>query len=382
MPHRDMQVGSLIHNYFDNKQIDGVYLSTAIKSFAGSFIAIFVPIYLLTLGFVLKDIGIYFLIQLTTLFLFYVFGTKLNSFWGIKTSISVGILVSIAYYILLNILSYSNLSYIFVAIVSGISGGIYWAGFHIEFSRFCDKNKEGTENALLNIFSKVTGAIGPILGAILILEVSFNFVILLSAIFLFLSVIPLFWTRNEKTNFKFSFREIFKADKKNKSLAYIAAGIIGIVGGTLWPVFIYLTLKEVLSLGIIVSITAVVEIFFIFFVGKLSDKHGKRILKTGIFTYSCSWISRLFFLSPIGIFFNNLYAALSTALIDLPFAKIIYAKSKDAQDVSNYFIFRDFYLWVGRVLVLVLVILTGNIIWTFIASFFVTYLYFSLLRGN
>lgn len=150
----------------------------------------------------------------------------------------------------------------------------------------------------------------------------------------------------------------------------------------MWPVFIYLTLKEVLSLGIIVSITAITEIIFLFIVGKLSDKHGKRILKTGIFAYSASWITRVFFLSPIGIFFNNLYAALSTSLIDLPFAKIIYSKSKKAQDVSNYFIFRDFYLWVGRVLILAIVILTSNILWTFIASFFVTYFYFSLLKEN
>lgn len=197
MPHRDMHIGSLIHKYFDNKQIDGLYLSTAIKSFAGSFIAIFVPIYLLTLGFGLRDIGIYYLIQLTVLFLFYVVGTKLNSFWGIKKSIAIGIILSVVYYILLNNLSSGNFSYVFVAIACGISGGIYWAGFHIEFSKFCDKNKEASEISLLNIFSKIAGAIGPIIGAILISRFSFNLVILLSAVFLFLSVIPLFWTKNE-----------------------------------------------------------------------------------------------------------------------------------------------------------------------------------------
>jgi len=380
MPHRDIHAGGLIHNYFDNKQIDGLYLSTAIKNFAGSFITIFVPIYLLTLGINIQNIAIYYIVGLTTSFLFFIVGLKINSKWGIKKSMSLGIIISIFYYILLNSLSSWQDGYLLVAIISGISGGIYWAGFHIEFSRFCDKNKEASENALMNIFSKVAGAVGPLIGAILISKISFNFVILLSAILLVLSIIPLFSTKNEKAKYRFSIKEMLKSDRRNKALAYTGSGIIGVVGGTFWPIFIYFTLKEVLSLGIIVSITAVVEILFLFIIGKISDKHGKKVLRTGIVTYSASWISRLFFLSPLGIFFNNLYSAFSTSLIDLPFAKIIYSKSKESQDVSNYFLFREFYLWVGRVLILLLVIFTSNIFMTFIISFFVTFLYFNLLK--
>ena len=51
MFHENIHAHGLLHYYFKNKQIDGLYGSVALRSFAESFIAIFVPIYLLGLGF-------------------------------------------------------------------------------------------------------------------------------------------------------------------------------------------------------------------------------------------------------------------------------------------------------------------------------------------
>ena len=380
MPHKDIHTGSLINNYLHNKQVDGLYISTAIKSFAASFISIFVPIYLLTLGFSIKDVAIYYLFGLTLSFLFFPIGLKLNSKIGVKKVMSLGIILSVFYYLLLNYLPAGNIKYIVVAIVSGIGSGIYWAGFHLEFSRYCDKGKEASETSFINILSRIAGAIGPIIGAILILETSFNVLFLLSSSLLILSIIPLFFTKNEKTKFNFSINGLLKADKKSKAISYGASGILGVVGGIFWPVLIFLSLNKVLSLGAIVSVTAVSEIIFLFFIGKLSDKHKNKVLRIGIFSHSLSWITRVLFLSPLGIFFNNMYSSFSSSLIDLPFAKIIYEKSKNSEDVSNYFLFRELHLWIGRALILLLVIFTSSIFLTFVVSFLATFLYFNLLK--
>lgn len=382
MPHKDIHAGGLIHKYFDNKQLDGLYLSTAVKHFAGSFISIFIPIYLLTLGFTLSNIALYYLVTFVSAFIIFPLGMKLNSKIGMKKVMSLGILVLIIYYLLLNSLSSGNINYLFIALVSGISTAFYWAGFHMEFSKFCDKKKEARETSLINIFSKVAGAIGPILGAILIIQTSFNFLFVLSSILLIVSIIPLFTTKDEKTTYNFSLKKILFADTKRKAIAYEASAILGLATGIFWPIFIFLTLKEVVSLGAIVSITAVVEIVFLFYVGKFSDKHKRKTLKGGIFLHSFSWIARISFLTPIGIFFNNVYSSLSSTLVDLPFAKIIYSKSKKVNDASDYFLFREFHLTIGRIIVLSIIFLTANIYWLFIASFFVTFVYFVLLRKD
>jgi len=380
MPHRDIHIGHLLHYYFKNKQLDGLYLSTAIKAFAGSFITIFVPIYLLTLGFTLREVALFFLISFLIAFLFFSIGLKLNSKIGVKKVMTLGIILSIIYYLLLNSLSNGNINYLLVAFVFGISTGIYWAGFHLEFSRFCDKGKEASENSFLSIFSNISGALGPVIGAVVILETSFNILFIISSIFLLISIIPLFFTKNEKTKFKFSLKNLLKANKFEKAVAYETTGFLGIVGGVFWPIFIFITLEKILSLGIIVSITTIFGAFFLFFVGKLSDKHEKKVLKTGIISHSFSWVTRIFFISPIGIFLNNVYTNFSASLIGLPFSKIIYSKSKKSKDVSNYFLFGELHLLIGRTIVLLFVILTSSILWTFIASFGITFLYFTLLK--
>ena len=380
MPHKDIHTGGLIHNYFDNKELDELYLSTAIRHFAGSFVTIFVPVYLLVLGFAIKDIAIYFLILLTSVLLFFPFGLKLNSIIGIKKTISLGIFISIIYYLLLNYLSSGNITYHFVALICGISAGIYWAGFHVEFSKFLDKGKGGQQNSLLSISSKMAGALGPIVGALLITKFSFNVVFLLSALFLFISMIPLFFTKDQKTNYNFSFKEIFKADTKRKAVVYWANAIVSDSLGIFWPIFIYISLKDVMSLGWIISITALIEIFFLFYIGKMSDKNKKKVMKIGVFSHAFSWLTRIFFISPLGILLNNMYSSFSKVMIDLPLGKIVYERSKKSKKSSNYFLFREFHLWVGRVIVLSLVIITNEIFWVFILSFFMTFVHLIVLK--
>ncbi|HEA46167.1 MAG TPA: MFS transporter [Candidatus Pacearchaeota archaeon] len=380
MPHKNIHAHGLLHHYFSNKQIDGLYGSVALKSFAESFIAIFVPVYLLTLGFSIQNIALYFLVYLTSVLLCFPFGLTLNSKIGIKKTMGVGIFFLIIGYLLLNSLQFGNIHYLFVAFVFGTSTGFYWSGFHLEFSKFSDKRKEASEISMLNILAMTAGAAGPLLGAIFISKISFNFLFLIVSGLLLLSVVPLFFTKDTKIKYKFSLKETLRADTKKKAMAYQASAVLGIANAIFWPLFIFLTLKNVLSLGIIITVTAFIEIIFLFFIGKLSDKHKYKVLKIGIFSHSFSWLGRLLFLTPIGIFLSNLYSSLSSALIRLPFTKIIYERSKNVKRAPAYFLFREFHMAIGRIFILLVVILTGSIFWLFIISFFVTFVYSVLFR--
>lgn len=380
MFHENIHAHGLLHYYFKNKQIDGLYGSVALKSFAESFIAIFVPIYLLGLGFSIQNIALYFLVYLTTAIFCFPFGLTSNSKIGIKKTMGVGIIILILGYLLLNYLSSGNIHYLFVAFIFGISTAFYWSGFHLEFSKFSDKKKEASEISMLNILAIIAGAIGPVLGAIFISKISFNFLFLVVSSLLLLSIAPLFFTKDTKTKYKFSLKETLRADTKRKAMAYQAGAVLGITNGIFWPVFIFLTLKNVLSLGIIITATSMITIIFLFFIGRLSDKHKYKILKIGVFSHSFSWLTRLLFLTPIGIFLNNLYSSLSSSMINLPFGKIVYERSKKVKDASTYFLFREFHFAIGRIVILSVVILIGSIFWLFIISFFVTFVYSVLFR--
>ena len=98
-----------------------------------------------------------------------------------------------------------------------------------------------------------------------------------------------------------------RADSKRKAIAYNAEAIRGIVGFYFWPLFIFLTLNNILSLGLIISVSSMFAIFIIGYIGKLTDRDKNTVLKLGVLLNAPAWILRIFLLSPLGIFFMNFY---------------------------------------------------------------------------
>lgn len=375
-------INEMLYHYFRNKELDELYISVAIKSFAESFISIFVPIYLLTIGFLLKDVAIYYLVYYASVSLFMPLCMHLNSKIGIKKVMSLGILLLILYYVLLNFMSL-GIPYVVVALAFGLSVALYYSSYHLEFAKFCDRKKEATEISILMIVSLAGVTLGPILGSVFITKLSFQFLFILVSILLLISILPLFFSGDKKIKeLDFSFKGIVKSDDKTKAIAYQVSGVLGVVSGIFWPIFIYLNLKKMISLGFIISLTSVFMIFFLIFIGKISDKHKERIFGAGILTHSTSWLTRIFFFSPIGLFINNFYSAISSTLIEIPFSKMVYEKSKCSKNMADYFLFREFNLEIGRISILLMAILTNSLYWTFIASCFVTLLYSVLLLNQ
>ncbi len=362
--------------------MDELYVSVWLKSLAESFITVFVPIYLLTLWFDLKTVILYYMIYFISVAVFMFLWMKLNSRIWIKKTMIIGIICFILYFFFLHYW-WGLASYYVAATVWWVATALYYAAFHVELSKFTDKNEEAAEFSILKIITIMASVIWPLLWAIFITKISFDFLFLLVSILLLISVFPLFLTKVVKIKkISFSLKKILKSDTIEKWIVYGIDGILGVVSWIFWPMFIYLTLKDVFSLGAIVSLTSLIMVVFLFIIWRLTDKHKKKILKIWIWTHSISWILRLFFLSPIWIFLNNLYSSLTHLMIELPFSKIIYEKSKKTTDISSYFLYREISLAVGRVLLLCVIYFIDSIYWAFIVAFFMTFIYFLLIRKN
>ena len=372
-----------ISHYFKNKEMDELYVSIGIKALAQSIIQIFIPIYLYKLGFSISTIALYYIIFFTSITFFMYFSMRLNYHLGLKKVLSLGTFVLIGYYFLLDQLSRGNIHYSIVAITLGLSMAIYYSSFHIYFTKFSDKKHEASEISIIRALFRFAAIIGPLIGAFLITKGSFRASFLIVSGLLFISIFPLFLTKDKKINNpKISINKILKADSKKKGLAYIASGIIGVTAGILWPLFIFLNIKKVITLGFIISMGSLITIFFLFMIGKMADKHKRKMLKVGIYSHSITWPIRLFFLTPVGIFIMNMLSSITLLMIDLPFSKITYEKGRKSKNIANYFLFREMNLQIGRITVLLIAFFTGTIYWTFILSFFATFLYLVLLKDK
>ena len=381
MYHQKHYFNIFMHKYLQNKELDELFLSVFLKNIAQSMISIFIPIYLLTLGYSLVNISIYYLIYYTTASISFPFCTILNSKIGIKKGMAIGTLILILSYFLLEKLN-SGFPYYILAIIFGVASSFYFSGFHIEFTRSIKKKETGKDLSILKIIAKISSIIGPLTGALFINYISFKFIFLLVSGVLFISIIPLFLTKDYKNPIKISFKKIIKSDTKVKALAYQVHGALYLIASVFWPIFIYLTIKSILSLGAIITMTSVIIIFIINYLGKIADKKPNKLLKTGIFSHSISWILKILLLSPLGLFFSNFVSGISSAAIDLSFHKKIYEKAKNTDNITNYFIFREMHLGMGRFVVLIIAIITNNIIWMFIVAVILTLCFLPVLKDK
>lgn len=365
---------------FQNKQLNELYLSVFLRSLAISLISIFIPIYLLQLGFRIFDVALFYLIYFGLLALLTPFAMKLNAIWGVRKTMSLGILMLIIHYYLLNGLT-SGSSYYLIATIVGIAEALYWSAYNFEFTNSSVIKEEGRGLSTLKIISIISGILGPFIGALVISHVSFTLLSIIVSIILFISITPLFFSKDFKVpNNKLSIKKIIHADSARKAFAYQADGALLMSTMLFWPVFIYLAIKNIVSLGAIFSITSLLTIFVIKYLGKEADRDMKNTLKIGVFIFAPFWIIRLFFFSPIGLFITHFITTTANSAIDFSFGKLIFEKAKNSKEIVNYFLFREFHLAIGRVIILVVVLLTESIQWIFILSFFISFVFLGLLK--
>ena len=373
--------GHVLHHFFKNRELDELYVSIAIKSFAESMATIFVPIFLYQHGFGFKDIAFFYIIAYTMLFLVMPFGMISCKRYGIKKTIFFGILFLIIYYTILNSVA-NGLPYGIPALIFGISGGLYWAGFHLDFTRSVDHKKEAREFSVLRIIAMVFSSIGPLVGSLFIKNLSYKVTFMIVSFLLIISTLPLFLSSDARISLrKINWKRIAKADRKEKAFSYFGIGFLAAASVIFWPLVMFTVLEEIVSLGAILTGISVMMIAWYYIVGEIADRFLKPTLITGVLTYSPVWISRVLFLTPFGVLINHGIAQFSGALVDVPFVKIMYAEARRSRDKGNYFLFREMFLQFGKLAGFLLVIIFNTYLVLFLLSFAASYLYLTSLKN-
>ena len=345
-------INEYLQYYFSNKELDEIYLSTAIKVFAQSMAGIFIPIYLLTVGFELPLIAAYYGLHYLIVALLYPVGMNLNARIGVKKTMSLGIIAMVGFYFALQYMP-ALWSFIASASLWGASTALYFSARQMEFAKIADSGKEGVEYSVIRVVSILSGAVGPVLGAFIISTYSFSLLLWVVAGLLLLAPLPLFWTKDVKYKKPdISWENVRQSGTWSMAFANQVDAIVGLSIAVLWPIFIYQTLNEVLSLGIIVSATAAIVVVVNLLLGRIADTRPKMLLKIGAISHSATWISRLFFLSPVGVFASNFLSSATHSATIIPFVKILYVKAKKAKDLASYFVFRELSLFSGRLALL------------------------------
>lgn len=346
--------------FFKNRELSEIYISIAIRAFALSLIGVFVPIFFYLKGYSLISIFFFYIIHSVANIAFSIPVAKMSSKFGIKHCILISVPCLIVFFFLLYSLEIFNWPLWLLAVSAALSTAMFWIPHHIEFAKFSDKKNRAKEIGLSGIVACLVSVTGPILGGVFLTIFGFKILFLVVSGLLFLSVVPLFFSKEIHEPFDFSLRGFFQGQKMKDVLGFIGHGIENKLGTIVWPLFIFIFIlnQKYTSLGIVASITIGMAFLSMIFISKYSDIYRKTMLKLGSVLNAIIWIVRSFIVTPIQVFFVDAFYGISQTTMHISFDAITYDKAKKNKMVK-IILEREIYHHIG--VIMILVILTFSI---------------------
>ncbi|MCK4525547.1 MAG: MFS transporter [Candidatus Andersenbacteria bacterium] len=266
----------------NHKEIKLFYASNSIFTFASSIIGIFIPLYLFEKGFSLSLIILFFVITQFSRLIFLPVSAWLSSAIGAKKIIGLSFVVSIIFYLILDKIDYLSNGFYLSALIYGIVHAFFYLPFLVHLSKMSPDNNRGKILGKFNIFLAIAGALGPILGGIIISSYGFSAGFSTVIVFLVPAILLLLLTPEISKIRKINFR-IINIKKIYPDL--IANGFLNFqifLSYAVWPIFIFLIVSEYDRVGLIQTISLFVSIVVFYVLGIWVDKFDrKKILLWG-----------------------------------------------------------------------------------------------------
>lgn len=331
----------LSHHRFRLKftELNEIYIFNSLRSLAFSFVTIFIPIYLLSLGYTIQAILSYYII----FYLFEAFtefiSVHLIRFLGPKHVITLSVPFVITHFFLLQTLSRYNWPLYFVALTGAIALGLYWQAYHYDFSKSKRRSTATKDVSRSYFLLYFTMMIAPLVGGILSdsfgIYITFTVVIAL----LLLGTLVLFKTgerhcRKRAVNFKLiNFREI-----RGDIISRFGLGWEVSASMVIWPLFIYLILESYQSVGLVTSVSMILAMAAVYLVGKKVDRSKEtkiEIIKMSSITKSMVYIFKIFVTSIFAVYAVNIFRAITGAILNVNLDSEYYLRA-DEKSRSEY----------------------------------------------
>lgn len=362
------------------RRLRAIYLMHSIDGFAGSLIGIFVPVYLLTLGYTISQIFLFYIIAyLNIAILFFLAGYSAGHF-GFKKTILFRFPFLLAYLVMLYFMPTHPTPLWLVALASSFNVALYWFPLHMIFTRASGHEEMGNNVGKLFALPRLAGIFAPLLGGFLTISFGFGILFIFAIILYLISAIPLFYAEEFKQAIDFSYGKAVQIIKRYPKyfIAEMCSNSTSVIEAVIWPIFIYLSFKNLLSIGALGTLLGIGGVLFTLLIGRYSDQVNKKVfLRLGAILMIAVWSMRYFGQNEILFYILTILAGFFTILITVPFASISYgAAKKDEGGVSEFIIVRELAVNAGRITIFLLgMFFVSNIKLTFLLSGF-AYIYF------
>ncbi|OGH66619.1 MAG: hypothetical protein A3F22_00880 [Candidatus Magasanikbacteria bacterium RIFCSPHIGHO2_12_FULL_41_16] len=342
--------------FYQTKALNGLYFSIFIMNLAESMISIFVPIYLYTHGYSLAHVILFFLISNIASVLGAIPAAHLVTKIGPRLAILFSTPFLILYYFGLPIITSFPILFFLLPIILAGRVLLYNFGFDLNFIAHADRQNLGSELSYIAIVGMAAGIAAPFLAGFIILFFTYQTLFLIGSFLLVLSVIPLFFSSSPNQNVSFKSKKVFQLAQTKTIfpvlLSFGGYAIESSIGRIVWPIFLIIIVGTTNKVGSIVTVSALLTVFVIAVVGKLTDRlKPSHLLQWGTALYFLGWLGSVLATTTATVFLADSYRKIIERFILLPWSASFYRLTLN----SVYFesvVLRDMVFNGSRVLVL------------------------------
>lgn len=341
--------------------IHRIYFSHTTRSVALSLIGIYVPIYLLTLGYTLTEVIIFFIFtHVSALLIGLFFIVPLLKKYGQITVLKISFPLQILFLSLLLIMENSPIPLLFLALVNGAQNMSYWMPLNLLFIKHSEKEKMGGNLGKFLALPKFFGVFGPLISAILVPFVGFVPVFIMSVIGLGISYIPLLKIQNKSVQVSLNFSNAWKRLRKQKTL-FLLEGFDNIIEESewFWGIYVYILIGSLATPGIVGSLEAIGGALFTIFVGKYANKNAKKIIPIAAILVILIMVFRIFISDSVTAYSITVIASFVITLFLVSYFTSIY-KTVKGEDEEEFIILREIPTVCGRLIVFGGILFTLN----------------------
>ena len=314
--------------------------SVWLHSFASSLISIFIPILLLSNGFSLKEVFLFYI-------LFHAFNIPANYLGGYMVSrlgaripIIVGTVCAVIFFILYSSVSeWSHLLY--MALFYALYDGLYYtASLYLFMGSTKDPENSGENTGILHLVTRSAWLLGPIVGSILVLASGGDRLVVVAVVILFFifSLIPLFLLKELETKPErkiIPIREFFNNPRELKN--HVSFGLYKIheaVELVVFPVFIFITFAELSSVAVLAILIPIVGIVFSYAVSNIKRSQREHVIMIGSGLLAAVWILRLIVDSQILLYATTVATGLFALFILVPLDANMFVRGSERGALS------------------------------------------------
>lgn len=312
------------------KEMGKIYWCHSIGALGVSLASIFIPIYLLKIGFSFTQVITYLLLQqIFALLLQYTISSSMQ-FIKPHHMMVIGSLYYVVLFGLLLTMDTHHWSLALLALVWALNRCCYWTAFHYCFSLAHAHKHSGTQIAGITSLVIVATTIAPAIGGVMATFFGINYVYWLAIILIIIACLPMLAMSKGPPlpTLNLSWQLVKKI--KRDAAANFFNGAVLMVEQSIWPLFIYLIITSYAGIGLLSSVIALAGVATALYVGKKEEVNGeKHYISRGTLTYSITSVARTLVQNSFQVFGLNLFAGLGRSLYVTPFLTRYYSNSDE-----------------------------------------------------